>query len=85
MSAAGGLGFGLVTGWLAGRFSLNTLRPAVTIPAVSAGLIVVASADAMLAGSAAIGGYIAGAIVAISGSIAWCRWLEAKSRLGSRA
>ncbi len=70
-------------GWLAGRIGLGSVRPAVTVPAVSAGLLVVAGADGLLAGPAAIAGYLTAAIIAASGSITWCRWLESRARLGS--
>jgi hypothetical protein len=80
MSAVGGLGFGLVTGWLAGRIGLDSARPAVTIPTLTVGLVAVASADGLLAGPAAVGGYAVAVIVAAGGSIAWWRWLEARAR-----
>jgi NhaP-type Na+/H+ or K+/H+ antiporter len=80
MSAAGGLGFGLVTGWLAGRIALGSARPAVTAPALSTALVAVAAADGLLAGAVAVAGYVVAVVVAASGSIVWWRWLEARAR-----
>jgi hypothetical protein len=73
MSTAGGLGFGLVKGWLAGQIGVGSARPAVTVPAVNAGLVVIAAACGLLAGQAAVAGYVAAVIVAASGPIAWSR------------
>jgi NhaP-type Na+/H+ or K+/H+ antiporter len=81
MSAAvGGMGLGLVIGWVAGKFGGTGSRAAISVPAASLALVLTGAAAGLLAGPNGAAGYLVAVLVAITLSIAWRRRLEKMMR-----
>jgi NhaP-type Na+/H+ or K+/H+ antiporter len=79
MAVVGGMGVGLVIGWIAGQIIARTLRRAVAAPAATGAAILAGLGVTLVSTTDAAAGYAPAALFATGLSIAWQRWLEARA------
>jgi hypothetical protein len=76
----GGAGLGVVLGWLAGRTTVVSQTPAMTIPLVTLGVLSVVGPTTILFGWLGIAGYLIGVVASFTVSRAWYGSLDKRAR-----